>query len=275
MPGESTPLLSQAPPRGIYAPSKPSDLRGPCPLVNSLANHGYIARSGRNIQASELQTAVKAVGISTALSAFFARPIFNECQGPHDTKPKKSPTFLALVWAFLRNPWSILSSFGLRDPEQINKAGNQVLNLDQLAIPGIIEHDISLTRRDHSQKQGNCARHQDLVNDLLASSTDGGKTFTMEDLAALRKRRMQRQLDDNPALSYGKLQHTIACTEIALVLNVFGNGGAVPCSHMRALVQEERLPYDEGWKAKWWWTLGFVRLFGAVKQVKAAVGLDI
>ena len=268
MASESTPLLL---PRGKYAPSTKDQIRSPCPLINSLANHGYIARSGKDITASELNAAMNEVGLSTALGAFFARPIFNVAQGPKYLR--KDVGFFQKMWIILRNPWAILSMFGVRKPDQEN-AGKAVLNLDQLALPGVIEHDISLTRRDHLQREGNIAPQEDLIKAMLACSKDG-KTLTMADLAAYRKRRIQQQLDDNPGLHYGSLQHTIACTEISLVLNLLGDGKSVRCDYARAFFQEERLPVAEGWKKRWWWTLGFAELGGTVSKVKALVGLKI
>ncbi|KAH8160450.1 heme-thiolate peroxidase (HTP) [Xylaria polymorpha] len=32
-----------------WAPASPSDFRGPCPMMNTLANHGFLQRDGRNI----------------------------------------------------------------------------------------------------------------------------------------------------------------------------------------------------------------------------------
>ncbi|KAM3499875.1 hypothetical protein MY10362_006909 [Beauveria mimosiformis] len=34
---------------GQWAPPRHDDFRGPCPMMNTLANHGYIPRDGRNI----------------------------------------------------------------------------------------------------------------------------------------------------------------------------------------------------------------------------------
>ncbi|KAF4587751.1 hypothetical protein GQ602_004444 [Ophiocordyceps camponoti-floridani] len=42
-----TDYLADGPNR--YQPPTPGDVRGPCPGLNSLANHGYLNRSGRNI----------------------------------------------------------------------------------------------------------------------------------------------------------------------------------------------------------------------------------
>ncbi|KAK5080998.1 hypothetical protein LTR05_008315 [Lithohypha guttulata] len=274
VPSERTPLVSSNLSRGTYAPAGPTDTRGPCPLVNCLANHGYINRTGRDIRASDLNTAMNVVGLSAALGAVFAFPIYNERLDRNVAKLDRRRGFLARLWYLLRNPWSIMSNFGLRRRKQVDGQGTKVLNLDQLATPGIIEHDVSLTRRDHTQKPGNIAPQSELVEDLLASSSDG-KTITIADLAALRKRRIQRQLDENPDLQYGALAHQIACTEIALILDVFGNGSSVPCDYARAVFKEERLPIREGWTRRYWWTLGFYELVGTMNKVKSLVGLQV
>jgi hypothetical protein len=271
---ESTPLLSSNLPRGTYAHSGPSDLRSPCPLINSLANHGYINRDGRNIPASQLNAAMNEIGLSRALGTVFAQPIFNEHQDPKTAHLRKQPSLLARLWALIRNPWIMMAAFGMRRRGQVDAKGKKVLDLSQLAIPGVVEHDISLTRRDRQQNQGSVALQPDLVQDLLASSADG-KVLTMEDLAAFRKRRIQRQLDDNPGLKYGAQEHGIGCTEIALVLDVFGNGKSIPCDYARAFFQEERLPVREGWRKRWLWTLGFLELASSVKKVKAVMGLRL
>jgi len=274
MVSETTPLISSTLPKGTYAPSGAGDKRSPCPLINSLANHGYIARNGQNIPASDLNAAMNEIGLSAALGAVFARPIYNVHQDPKTAYLRKRAGFFRRLWSIIRNPWAVLSMFAMRRWDQKNSKGKAVLDLDQLALPGVVEHDISLTRRDHLQGEGNNAPQSDLIEDLLACSKDG-KTLTMEDLAALRKRRIQRQLDDNPGLHYGSLQHQIACTEIALVLNLLGDGKSVPCDYARAFFQEERLPVKEGWKKRRWWTLGFSELGGTVSKIKALVGLKI
>lgn len=274
MSSERTPLVSAPITRGTYAPSGPGDKRSPCPLINCLANHGYIARNGQSIEARELNAAMNEIGLSTALGAVFAQPIYNLHQDSRTVQLRKKMGFFQRVWFLIRNPWAILSKFGMRRWDQKNSAGKCVLNLDQLALPGVVEHDISLTRRDHLQKEGNNAAQADLVQNLLNCSKDG-QSLTMEELAALRKRRIQQQLDDNPGLHYGSLQHQIACTEIALILDVFGNGKSIPCDYARALFQDERLPVEEGWKKRWWWSLGFSELASTVSKVKGLVGLKI
>lgn len=254
--------------KGDYSPSTAQDIRGPCPLVNCLANHGYISRDGRNVLPDDLYNGLRAVGISRGLGAAFAYPIFLE------RDPPKPTTIWAKMWYYLRNPWAIVfSAFGMRKNGQFDAAGRKCLDLNQLALPGVVEHDISLTRRDFNQGD-NISRQMDLIEDLLAASSDGGKTLTMEDLAVLRRRRIEQQAKDNPGLHYESLQHDIGSTEIALILNVFGDGKRIPCDRARAFFAEERLPTREGWKAKWW-SLGFLKLVKATGKAKTLVGVTL
>ncbi|KAJ4132742.1 hypothetical protein NW754_015556 [Fusarium falciforme] len=223
--------------KGTYAPSRPGDLRGPCPLINSLANHGYLPRDGRNVRVEEVLAGMDAVGLSKALGAVFANPIFNErAPSKFHNDPVPQRTFL-----------------------------------QSLALPNVVEHDISLTRRDHQQGD-NRTPQKDLIEDLLASAKDG-KTITAQDLGDLRKRRIERQKADNPGCQYGAFEHDLSCAEIALVLNVIGNGSEVPCDYARAFFLEERLPIKEGWKAKTT-RFGVIALITARNKIKKLIGLE-
>ncbi|KAM0415902.1 hypothetical protein ACHAPT_013113 [Fusarium lateritium] len=262
--------------KGTYAPSGPGDLRGPCPLINSLANHGYLPRDGRNVRLEEVLAGMDTVGLSKPLAAVFANPIFNErapSQFHNDPVSVSQRTLLQSVWHTVRNPWSIFGKLGMRMPGQEDADGQRVLNLDQLALPNVVEHDISLTRRDHQQGD-NRTPQKDLIEDLLASSKDG-KTITAQDLGELRKRRIARQQADNPGCQYAAFEHDLSCAEIALVLNVIGNGSEIPCDYARAFFLEERLPIQEGWKGRTWWRFGVIGLISAKNKIKKMIGLEI
>ena len=281
MPSETSPLLPNLQ-KGTYSPSTPSDLRSPCPLINCLANHGHIPRDGRGVRPSELTAAMNEVGLSAALGAVFANPIFLEHKEPksaaEQTKKdnaQQSRSFLGYIWYLVRNPWAVLfSAFGMRRQGQTDSMGNRCLDLNQLGLSGVVEHDISLTRHDHQQGD-NLSRQPDLIKDLLASSSDGGEYLRAEDLAALRRRRIGKQREVNPGLTYGPMQHQIACTEIALILDVFGDGKKLRCDYARAFFQEERLPIKEGWERRRWWSLGFLELGRTIGKVKALVGVTV
>ncbi|CAN8102718.1 unnamed protein product [Discula destructiva] len=253
---------------GMYSPAGPTDLRSPCPMVNCLANHGYIARDGRNIHSKELYAAVQKVGIGAGLGAAFSYLIFYEHHSkPEDAEPGKS--CWKRVWTTL-NP---LAAFGMRRPGQTDSMGRPVLNFDQLALPGAIEHDISLTRRDHQQTQGNNALQIDLVEGLLNSSKDG-RRITRANLADYRKLRIAVQREENPDSLYRTPQKLLSYGEIALILGIIGDGDSVSTEYAKAFLMEERLPYREGWRSRRWWKLGFLELQLSIFRVWRLMGFD-
>ena len=173
---ERIPLLQ----KGVY-PSSKTDLRSPCPLVNALANHGYIPRDGRDIQAEELYIALDVTGLSSMLRWGFAYEYLVE----HFDDP---PTGF---WAFIRNPFAyLLRRFRMRPPGQKDSSGIPYLNLDQLALPGAVEHDVSLTCRDIGQGD-NITCQEDLVSGLISISSNGREIAT-EDFAVRRRQRLEQ-----------------------------------------------------------------------------------
>ncbi|KAH6655793.1 Chloroperoxidase [Truncatella angustata] len=100
----------QADPNGYqWQPSGPFDLRSPCPILNSLANHGYLPHGGRNIDAPTLNAALSA-GLDFDPSAF---------------------------------------SDVVENALSTSTTGNSsTFNLDDTAVHNVIEHDGSLSRDD-------------------------------------------------------------------------------------------------------------------------------
>ncbi|KAH7134734.1 Chloroperoxidase [Dactylonectria estremocensis] len=258
--------------RGKYARSSPGDLRGPCPMINCLANHGYLPRDGRNVRVSDFTSALNEVGLSAVLGALLSNPIFLEHKETEkDGLATESRSFFGQLWYLACNPWGIaFGEFGMRRPGQVDSTGERVLNLDQFSLHNVVEHDISLSRLDYDQGD-NHSIEPDLVNGLLASSSDG-KALTMEDLAALRGRRIEKQKEDNPNLIYESKQHDLACAEIALLLKVVGDGDQVHSDYARAFFREERLPIAEGWKKRAT-SIGLLELKQTTDKVKKLIGL--
>lgn len=272
MPSSTTLPLSRQPSTGEYAPAPPNASRSPCPVVNALANHGYIERSGCYIYKKDLNASMRHVGMSWLLGSVFAKPTYFKFQNPANC-PQKPVNFFTRLWRLFRNPYSFFDYFGCWKHGQVIN-GKRYINLADLATHGAIEHDISITRRDVDQKEGNNALQQDLIDDLLRCSSDDGETLTIEDLGKFIKNRIQQQLHDNPNLVYGSDEHQVNCGQVALLMHCFGNGKAIPCSYVRAIFEDERLPWKEGWKRRTWWSMGLFEFFGAVKMMKTAVGLQ-
>jgi hypothetical protein len=110
-----------------YIAPGPNDLRGPCPALNTLANHGFINRDGRNLTQAALQNAM-------ILAYKFA---------PQD----------ALVHVFNRG-FGISSFTG---DNGNNQTDLHLIASHQLSIVTqgrIIEHDSSLTRLDSTVEGG-------------------------------------------------------------------------------------------------------------------------
>jgi hypothetical protein len=257
---ESTPLLQ----RGTYQAPLPTDIRSPCPIVNSLANHGYIPRDGRNVRASEMKAALDELGLASTISTLLTYGAYLE----HHDNPATG------LWAFVRNPLAYaLQRFALRDVGQTDPDGSPYLNLDQLDRHGAIEHDVSLSRRDWAQGD-NKSPQKDLIAEFLASSSDGNE-ITVADFARFRSRRLEQQRKDNPRLVFGPEQHGAACAEGALIQRLFGNssrGYAMPVSYVKAVFEEERFPFKEGWERRSWWLLGLGEVLSQIRVVKKAVG---
>lgn len=128
MASEKAPRLE----RGEFRPPGANDLRCPCPIMNSLANHGLIARDGRNITKAELKSALQYLGAGIDVATGLVSLSFMvHCDDPDNAPPGTARG-------------------GLRDSTDINEAGEPVLSLDKVGRRHSIEHDVSLTREDRA-----------------------------------------------------------------------------------------------------------------------------
>lgn len=101
---------------------KDTDLRSPCPMVNTLANHGFIARDGRSVKSDDLFNALMFLGAPPLFSVGLLKFVFSNYK---EADPNGS----------------FLSQF----------SGLESLDLDRLTLSGLLEHDVSLTRNDLRQ----------------------------------------------------------------------------------------------------------------------------
>lgn len=217
-------------------------------MLNALANHGYLPRDGRSIRLKELKTALtEAASTSGPLATALADGVYIQ---RHIDANSPGPGFLSLLWDFVRSPFTGFGILALRNPGQVDSQGIPVVDLQQLGLTGVIEHDISLTRNDAAEGD-NASPQPVLINALLASSSDDGETITLDDLIRFRRQRIETQKKKNhPTLKYGTLEHTFGCTEVAYIMNFIGDGEKVPVKWLEAFLGEERLPVKEGWKKR-------------------------
>ncbi|KAI8626379.1 Cloroperoxidase [Xylariaceae sp. FL1651] len=92
-----------------WIPAGPGDFRGPCPMMNTLANHGFLQRDGRNITRDN---AVRALSEGLNFNTSLANIMFDQ--------------------AIIANPEPNATYF----------------TLDQLSQHNVLEHDASLSRSD-------------------------------------------------------------------------------------------------------------------------------
>ncbi|KAK6336637.1 hypothetical protein TWF718_009433 [Orbilia javanica] len=248
--------------RGEWKHPEVTDLRGPCPIINSLANHGFIARDGRNITVDDIMKAFQEeLGLGPDVAFGLSKPPFTlhtregEAEEAEDKKEAPQGYFHGFFNKLPGLPTiNSESRIGLRNPGQVNEKGEPVLNLDQLRRHGAVEHDVSLVRRDFAQGD-NTTIQPDLLHDLLASASDdgkGGKIFTIQDFAQFRNRRLEQQKRENSKLNFGLREAVLAFGEVALVMSVWGAKSVteydrVPFEYIKAIFEEERFPYQEGW----------------------------
>ncbi|KAI0105679.1 Cloroperoxidase [Nemania sp. FL0031] len=64
-------VLGAACPYGTFSPELPTDTRGVCPMLNTLANHGFLPRNGRNINENQTVKALnEALNLTPSFGAF-------------------------------------------------------------------------------------------------------------------------------------------------------------------------------------------------------------
>lgn len=100
--------VSQAP--NQFAPAGPGDIRGPCPMLNALANQGFLPRNGQDIDEN---TTAKALDTALNIPPEFGTLL-------HKAAVRTNPT------------GNVTNSF----------------NLDHLGRHNLLEHDGSLSRQD-------------------------------------------------------------------------------------------------------------------------------
>ncbi|KAJ3926022.1 MAG: Chloroperoxidase, partial [Lentinula lateritia] len=198
---------------GYVGPVFPRDARAPCPGLNTLANHGYIPRSGRNIDFITLVAAIMEVyNISLPLALLLSVPGF-------------------LLYAHLRVCWN-----GIRP------SVTYTLTLSSLSSfgPGLkIAHRASLVHPNYPTQCPDI----DMVNDVVRSTR--GLGLTLSDLAGLRVSR-ESESELRGAQKLSGVHEQVALGESALTWLIFAwKGEDIPVKYFKQWFGEERIP--DGW----------------------------
>lgn len=159
---------------------KDSDVRSPCPMLNTLANHGFIARDGRNIKSDDLFNALMHLGAPPLVTVGILSFVYSKLQeaNPHD--------------AFLNQFHSL-----------------NTIDLDRLTVYKVLEHDVSLTRNDSAiMAHGTSHVIPEYVERMvkLAEKVNQGEDkgyFTRKNENDYRKLRWLESVRDNRLINFG------------------------------------------------------------------------
>ncbi|KAJ7610733.1 Peroxidase, family 2-domain-containing protein [Mycena polygramma] len=195
-----------------FIPANATGARSPCPGLNTLANHGYLPRDGRNFTVTTLMDA--------ALEAF------------------------NLNW----EPILVAAKFGLVTRADVNSFDK--MSLDALAIHNIIEHDASISRNDFGDGTGDNVHFNETTFSVMANSNPGKDYYEPASAGMVQRARLAHSVATNPNVTNTLKEFDLRCRESALFLSIFGDPltGKAPKKFVDIFFREERLPAAEGWK---------------------------
>ncbi|KAH7067296.1 Chloroperoxidase [Paraphoma chrysanthemicola] len=190
----------------------PNDLRSPCPVMNTLANHDFVPRSGRNITRDPF---VAACGEALNISPEFANGIFTSGV---PSNPIPNATFFDL-----------------------NMLDNTT---------GFIEHDGSLSRADVFFDKDNDFSPK--VFDNFISYFNESATVDIALLANARARHAFDMSLANPTFVITNASIPVILGENAMLLSIFSNNTPLvnPVARrdwIEYFFRNERLPVELGW----------------------------
>ncbi|KAH8762425.1 Chloroperoxidase [Hyaloscypha finlandica] len=189
------------------------EVRSPCPVLNSLANHGILPRDGKGVTK---EMAVKAMTSAINLDVEIAK-------------------IFASV-ALTTNPNAHAHSF----------------DLDHVSRHGLIEHDVSLSRDDFALGD-NHTFNADIWKSVLDTYGDSKETnFALATEARYNRVIAAKKAHEaaNKDFTYGIKEAVLSYGETAILMSLLGNpkNGKIPVEYLKIVVEEERLPYEEGWR---------------------------
>jgi len=196
----------------VWIAPKATDVRSPCPGLNTLANHGYLPRNGMNFTIDQL--------MDGALQAF------------------------NLNW----DPILVAAKFGLVTRADVNSFDK--MSLDALSIHNIIEHDASISRNDWGDGTGDNVHFNETTFSVLANANPGKDYYDPTSAGEVQQARLAHSVATNPLLVNTEKEFKLRSRESALYLSIFGDPltGVAPKKFVQIFFREERLPIAEGWK---------------------------
>lgn len=208
---------------------QPGDIRGPCPGLNVLANHGFFPRNGVVPLAQAVEVVEQVYGISPDLGAVLSTyaTVFTGNIGSQE--------------------WSIGGPFSGQGLGAVNDLiGGQA---GGLRTHNIYEGDASVTRRDYYEPGANrdnvhtyLPYFQSLVDIANNNQSKGVDVYTRDLVAQHRWKRFQDSIQTNPNFFYspfGGLLVTTAAHDF--IVNFMANNTADANGNNRIYLDEDNL----------------------------------
>ncbi|KAJ6566121.1 Peroxidase, family 2-domain-containing protein [Mycena capillaripes] len=187
----------------------PGDVRGPCPGLNTLANHGYLPRNGKQFTVKTL--------LDAGLAGFNLDPA----------------------------PITVAAKFGIMTTDSPTW---DRIDLDALSAHNIIEHDASISRNDFGDGTGDNTHFNETTFATLANSNPGKDYYDPVSAGEVQRARLAHSLATNPLTVNTQKEFLLRSRESALYLSIFGDPatGIASKEFVNIFFREERLPYAEG-----------------------------
>ncbi|KAF5354382.1 hypothetical protein D9758_010734 [Tetrapyrgos nigripes] len=194
----------------------PNDLRGPCPGLNTLANHGFLPRDGRNLN------------MSVILDAGF--------NGYH-MQSEALALAVKLASCTTDDPFS----FTLDDiklyvrPVSYTVTSNTTPPSPETTLPWAT---MSISTKPSFKPSG------------LVDSNPGSDVYNTTSAGRVQQQRSADDEKANPNITNTSKEFFIRSAESAFYLSVMGNPltGVASKNFVQIFFREERLPIEEGWK---------------------------
>ncbi|KAF7359892.1 HEME-HALOPEROXIDASE domain-containing protein [Mycena venus] len=189
----------------------PNDVRGPCPGLNTLANHGYLPRNGKQFTVKTL--------LDAALAGFNVDPA----------------------------PITVAAKFGIMTTDSPTW---DRIDLDALSAHNMIEHDASISRNDFGDGTGDNTHFNETTFATLANSNPGKDYYDLTSAGQVQRARLAHSLATNPLTVNTQKEFLLRSRESALYLSIFGDPatGIASKEFVNIFFREERLPYAEGFE---------------------------
>ena len=195
---------------------KPRDAaRGPCPFLNTAANHGLLPRDGKHITITRLDQALAKMGLPSVFKSLLIK--------------------------------------GAKSVFAKNNIDEQDFALTQLNPPRMFEHDLSLTRFDqYGPHLGHQTPEPELVEGMLSLaynrtySDDEEPYLTAMNIVHWRQLRVKQEKSLNHPIQFDMRAQFASAGECAMLVHILGRHGKISVDTAKSILLEERFP--EEWK---------------------------